>query len=188
MNTTTLKELEKQYTGTYSIKDSSVRGRKEVSFYNLKVGDLVLIDNHFVEIVEEPEAAQEEKKEVENMEYDYREAMKEDVKEYIENEINLDDFASRDDLEQELNDTLFCEDSVTGNGSGSYTFNSSKAREYVIGNMDLLNDAIGEFCVTSEEIVKRFLSEDWEYFDVTIRCYLLGEAIGAALDEMEIDF
>ena len=31
---------------------------------------------------------------------------------------------------------------------------------------------------------KRFLNEDWEYLDVTIRCYLLGQAINKALDEL----
>lgn len=29
-----------------------------------------------------------------------------------------------------------------------------------------------------------FLSEDWEKMDVTIRCYLLGQAIAEVLDDM----
>jgi len=62
MKTITLKELEKQYTGTYSVKADTVRGRIEKSFYDLVPGDEVLIDNHFTLIVEE------EKQEGENME------------------------------------------------------------------------------------------------------------------------
>ena len=55
MKTTTLKELERTYTGTYSVKADTVKGRKEVSFYDLQVGDEVLIDNYFTLIIEEEE-------------------------------------------------------------------------------------------------------------------------------------
>lgn len=48
----------------------------------------------------------------------------------------------------------------------------------------MLRDALREFCVKAETIGDKFLSNDWEYFDVTIRCYLLGGAIEAALDEI----
>ena len=51
--------------------------------------------------------------------------------------------------------------------------------------MELCIEAVKEFCVESETIAEKFLSEDWEYFDVTIRCYLLGQAISEALDEIE---
>lgn len=53
--------------------------------------------------------------------YNYLEAMTEDIKVYIKNEITLSDYSDRDKLEEYLNDTLWTEDSVTGNGSGSYT-------------------------------------------------------------------
>lgn len=59
--------------------------------------------------------------------YNYIEAMKEDIKEYIKNEVTLSDYSDRDELEKHLNDTLWTEDSVTGNASGSYTFNTYKA-------------------------------------------------------------
>ena len=56
--------------------------------------------------------------------YDYREAMTEDVKQWITDEVNLADWTEdRGGLEQQLNDDLWAADSVTGNGSGSYTFN-----------------------------------------------------------------
>ena len=122
------------------------------------------------------------------MNYNYLEAMTEDIKDYIRNDAELDTndlLYNRSDLEEKLHDDLWDCDSVTGNGSGSYTFNRYKAQEYVTDNMELCIEAVKEFCVESETIAEKFLSEDWEYFDVTIRCYLLGQAISEALDEIE---
>ena len=117
--------------------------------------------------------------------YNYLEAMKSDIMDYIRNEVNTNEFASREELEESLNDDLWTVDSVTGNGSGSYTFNRSEAEEYVNDNSDLLREAISEFDVDSETVAEKFLDADYEYFDVTIRCYLLGQAISEALDDME---
>lgn len=119
--------------------------------------------------------------------YNYLESIKEDVKEYIENEITLSDYEDREELENALNDDLWIDDSVTGNGSGSYTFNSYKAKEYLEGNEDLVREMCNEFCVDAQTIADKFLNEDYEYFDVSIRCYLLGQAINEVLDEMEND-
>ena len=117
--------------------------------------------------------------------YNYLEAMKQDIMDYIRNEVNTNEFASREELEESLNDDLWTVDSVTGNGSGSYTFNRAEAEEYVNDNSDLLREAISEFDVDSETVAEKFLDTDYEYFDVTIRCYLLGQAISEALDDME---
>ena len=119
------------------------------------------------------------------MMYNYLEAMKSDIMDYIRNDVNTNEFISREELEERLNDDLWTVDSVTGNGSGSYTFSRSEAKEYVNDNNDLLREAISEFCVDSETVAEKFLDADYEYFDVTIRCYLLGQAISEALDDME---
>ena len=119
--------------------------------------------------------------------YNYLEAMKSDIMDYIRNEVNTSEFSSREELEESLNDDLWTVDSVTGNGSGSYTFNRAEAEEYVNDNSDLLREAISEFDIDSETVAEKFLDADYEYFDVTIRCYLLGQAISEALDEMEDD-
>lgn len=116
--------------------------------------------------------------------YNYLEAMKKDITEYINNEINLADYADRDELESSLNDDLFTEDSVTGNASGSYTFSRAQAQEYVKDNIDILKDACEEFGTDAASVGEWFLPDDWEKMDVTIRCYLLGQAIGEALDDM----
>lgn len=57
------------------------------------------------------------------MEYYYLSAIKEDVKNYIDDEITISDFSDRDELENYLNGELWTCDSVTGNASGSYTMN-----------------------------------------------------------------
>lgn len=61
--------------------------------------------------------------------YDYLKAVKEDVANFISNEIDPTKFEDLDALREYLNDELFCNDSVTGNGSGSYTFSTWKAEE-----------------------------------------------------------
>lgn len=72
---------------------------------------------------------------------------------------------------EEAYDALFVDDSVTGNGSGSYTFNAAEARENVRG---LLYD--GEFMAEAEGagfgigVFKR----GPEAVDVIARCLALG--------------
>lgn len=112
--------------------------------------------------------------------YNYIEAMREDVKEYIKNEVTLSDYSDREELEEYLNDTLWTEDSVTGNASGSYTFNTWKAEENICHNLDLLADAMEAFCFEENPVEKGA-----EWCDVTIRCYLLNQAIYKVLDDME---
>lgn len=114
-----------------------------------------------------------------NTNYNYREAMYDDIKEYISENINLSDYDGREELEEYLNDTLWTEDSVTGNASGSYWFSSYKAEEAICHNWDILAEACNEFCCECD-----VLNKGAEWADVTIRCYLLGEVIGEVLDEV----
>ena len=111
--------------------------------------------------------------------YNYLSAVKEDVKDYINyNHITINE-DNREEIEQDLNDKLFCEDSVTGNASGSYTFNTWQAEENLCHNMDLLNEALSEFgCDVT------YLERGAEACDVTIRCYLLPQAISKVIDEI----
>lgn len=122
--------------------------------------------------------------------YNYLEAMKEDIVDVFSdyyNEEDLKEFNDLDELKEDLYDKLWIDDSVTGNASGSYTFNSYQAKENVMDNMDLCKEALEEFCVDAETIGEKFLNEDWEYLDVTIRCYLLSQAIEEAIGELEIE-
>lgn len=115
------------------------------------------------------------------------------VKEYIEYNMDLEhdiitgQFEDRDEIEEYLNDTLFIDDSVTGNANGSYTFNREEAKNYVLADIDTVREALQEFGTDAGTIAEKFLDEDWEYFDVTARCYILGQAIAEVLDELEED-
>lgn len=114
--------------------------------------------------------------------YDYRKQVKSDIEDYINNQVNMSDYSSREEMEQDLNDKLFLEDSVTGNASGSYTCNAWKAEEYLCHNLDLLKEACESFVDDGFVI----LNKGAEAADVTIRCYLLPEELSEVLDEMEL--
>ena len=116
--------------------------------------------------------------------YDYREAVKEDILQYINDEINFEDFETLDELEEKLNEELWTADSVTGNASGSYTCSTWEAEENICHNLDLLGEALEEFGSGADYLI----NNGAEAADVTIRCYLLGECITAALEEIEDDF
>lgn len=114
--------------------------------------------------------------------YNYLEAVTSDVLDYIKEEIKLDEWkGNREGLEEKLNDELWTVDSVTGNASGSYTFNTWEAEENLAHNWDLLAEALDEFGQDGTDILR----QGAEAMDVTIRCYLLGQAIAEALDELE---
>ena len=115
--------------------------------------------------------------------YDYLSAVESDVREYIENNVNFHDYSDLDEMKEDLNEKLFVEDSVTGNASGSYTFNTWKAEEYLCHNLDLLAEANEEFGGSSD-----ILSDGAEACDVTIRCYLLSQAIENVAPDMWQDW
>ena len=113
--------------------------------------------------------------------YNYLENVTADAKAAILENLNDWSCTDREELEEIANDELWINDSVTGNASGSYTFSTWQAEENLCHNMDELENACDEFGQDIGEAVK----QGAEYCDVTIRCYLLGQAISAALDELE---
>lgn len=113
--------------------------------------------------------------------YDYRESVKQDILEYIKENTEYLKASDKDELEEELNDSLWTEDSVTGNASGSYTFNTYKAEENLNGNWGLLQEALEEFgCDELNPIEKGA-----EWGDVTVRCYLLSSCISEVIEELD---
>lgn len=117
--------------------------------------------------------------------YNYRQALMDDIRNYIEeNDIKITS-ENRDVVEEELRDSLMNNDSVTGNASGSYTFNTWKAEEYLCHNLDLLAEAIDEF--GADAGTYKDCIESAETADVTIRCYLLTECLSSVLGELEVE-
>ena len=113
--------------------------------------------------------------------YNYLEAVTNDAKAAILENMDMWEWHNREELEENANDWLWTADEVTGNGSGSYTFSTWKAEENLCHNMDELEEACNEFGQDIGEAVK----QGAEACDVAIRCYLLGQAISDAIDELE---
>lgn len=116
--------------------------------------------------------------------YDYSSNLKDDIRTaikdtYLEDEIIERLSEDRDGFHDELYDDFFVSDSVTGNGSGSYTFNNWNAEENLCHNMDLLIEALSEFGMD----LGNWKGAEWA--DVTIRCYLLGQVLSEVLDDLE---
>lgn len=120
--------------------------------------------------------------------YNYQETVKNDILQSINNNFTTKEIRTklhddRDAFADELNDRLWTDDSVTGNGSGSYFFSTWKAEEALCHNLDLLGEALSEFGCSPA-----YMQENGaDACDVTIRCYLLGSGISEALDELDDD-
>ena len=115
---------------------------------------------------------------------EYKEEIKNDVMDYIRYNKS---YETEDDLEElknddNLYDELFNADSVTGNASGSYHCNAFKAKEDLYGVIDTeeFKYMISEFCENKFDIY----DNGWEYYDVSFRCWLLGEVINDAIDKL----
>lgn len=100
---------------------------------------------------------------------EYQEEVKSDAMEVIKE--NLEYVNSWD----EMYDLLFIDDAVTGNGSGSYYFNSYKATEAVSGII-FDSDAVDEFKEMGYDGIPT--EEGAETCDVIARCICLGLVSG----------
>lgn len=116
--------------------------------------------------------------------YNYYDAVKEDIKTMIEDNAEYygwDELIKEGrlkDAQESIYDHAFIDDAVTGNASGSYTFNTYDAEENLCHNMDLLKEACDEFGCSLD-------LENPESCDVTIRCYVLSQVITDAIEECE---
>ena len=118
--------------------------------------------------------------------YNYREAIKEDIYNYLEDNYYMLDLPEDteeidfNELYNNLYDDMWIDDSITGNASGSYFFNRYEAEEALCGNLYLLAEACEEFNSNID-----VLKDGAETCDVTIRCYLLGEVLAEVLTDIE---
>lgn len=107
---------------------------------------------------------------------DYRKQLKNDLLEYAEESQGYVETL------EEFRDSCWTADSVTGNGSGSYTFNTYQAEENV------------KDVIFSDELLEMFqefgydrvpLEKGAEYIDVSIRCFLLDKVLNTIEDEIK---
>ena len=126
-----------------------------------------------------------------NMEkYNYKEAIIDDLKNWIANEApsELKDL-NYEELFESIYDETFCIDNITGNGSDYYD-TEDNCSKYLAGNIDLLYLAARDYCIDDDILTLIKLYEDKSlarYFDSTIRCYLLGDCIDEVLKEIKDD-
>ena len=122
--------------------------------------------------------------------YDYRQSVKDAVKDYILENYSAEeikrDFETADDFEEQLCEDCWTADSVTGNASGSYFCNTWRAEEALAHNWDLIEETAQEFGI--EPVIGCGYEHGAEWWDVSIRCYLLGGCISEALEEMNIEY
>lgn len=113
--------------------------------------------------------------------YDYYKNVREDVKQRLNEWLDfnrINDYSDIDEVISAVYDDFFNSDSITGNGSGSYTFNSWAAEENLCHNMDLLKEALDELGGELNDYI-----DSAEACDVTIRCYVLGQLVGEVVKE-----
>ena len=112
---------------------------------------------------------------------DYNEELENDIKDAISIEFEESEIEemSEDDFRNqiELLD-LYNRDDVTGNASGSYTFNAWEAEENICHMWDEIQDMIDEGFITIDSFQYRA-----EGIDVALRCYFLNEALENVISE-----
>lgn len=119
--------------------------------------------------------------------YDYKQAVYDDSKVAILSMMKespykeeIEDIMEKDKLVEYLYDMIWLSDNVTGNASGSYTFNRFLAESFLCHNLDFLEEAWEDLGVPST--AQGML--DPEACDVTIRCHLLREQVERIVDEL----
>lgn len=113
--------------------------------------------------------------------FNYSEDVKESVINFIQDEIDKLDFLEsikKQNFYDCYYDDLFIDDSITGNASGSYYCNTMKAKESCLSDIETIEDAVNDSFI---DMNKHF--GEWEYIDVSARCYVLS----SVLSEIESD-
>lgn len=106
-----------------------------------------------------------------------------EVTECAEEAIRNGEYDHCADVDEALED-MWTDDAITGNGSGSYTFNAYRAEQNTAGLIwdDDFREALADLGMTLESVI----SDGAEALDVTARCLALGyirDDVEAAWDE-----
>ena len=87
------------------------------------------------------------------MNYNYLEAMVEDITEWMEyNNFDLSEYSDLEEAHEYLHDELWYDDDITGNGEMGYAAKVDY-ENYLCHNWDALIDAIEVFCVDADTIM-----------------------------------
>lgn len=110
---------------------------------------------------------------------DYCKAVISDAEDVIAENFDDGSYDAETDF-ADVYDNLFVDDAVTGNASGSYTFNAYQAKENVKDAMfdDYILAALENMGVSKENIASYIFNQEYETLDVCIRCAILSEVYG----------
>ena len=114
--------------------------------------------------------------------YDYKSEMVDELESMLKDSDIEFDGKNRGEAFEELQDLAFDRD-LTGNRTGSYWCNELKSERALLGNFDLVQDALDDFgmeSISSPELVSG------EHLDVLVREYLLPAVIDDVLDKHNI--
>ena len=118
-------------------------------------------------------------KELNNLDfYDYKSEMSDELEDMIKDSDITFNGKNRGESYEDLQDLAFDRD-LTGNRTGSYWCNELKAEWALLGNYDLVEDALDNFgmdSVDSPELISG------EHLDVLVREHLLPQVIDEVLD------
>lgn len=105
-----------------------------------------------------------------NMNNTYPEQVKADFEEFFGEQYHQ---AKNDDERYDLFLKALDSDDVTGNGSGSYYMNRSKARKMVLANIEYIANGLSNYGWTSTPLEDFIADDDWETLDVITRYHTL---------------
>lgn len=113
--------------------------------------------------------------------YNYLEAETNDIYNYLTHDLDKNMLvrlleSPTEEIKEMVRNKIKDSSTITGSASGSYTFNPLKAERYLLGNWNLLKEALTELKVFNN-IVE--LGPEWA--DVAIRVYLFDQAFESAL-------
>ena len=114
--------------------------------------------------------------------YNYKEALKQDIRNYIKDNNFTQDDETLDEYVQTLDEDLWGEDIITGNGPYGYG-SEEECEQYLSGNLRLAFEALYDFGTDFGELMRHFPKDICKYLDTTIRCYLLRECIEEVVNE-----
>lgn len=110
--------------------------------------------------------------------YDYKQEMCDEL-DQMAKDAKIDFAKGRDQLYEELQDLAFDRD-ITGNRIGSYWCDELKAERCLLGNFDLLQEAVDDF---GPQVIDSSDLLTGEHLDILIREHLLPDVIEDVMDK-----
>lgn len=114
--------------------------------------------------------------------YNYKEEMIDELEDMIKDSDVEFDGKNRGEIYEELQDLAFDRD-LTGNRTGSYWCNEIKAERALLGNFDLIQDAVDDFGTESIDSPDLLTGE---HLDILVREHLLPAVIDEVLDNHNV--